>query len=71
MPNPKDIGERLKALRGDKSREDVAKACDISVSALGMYENGFRVPRDEIKIRLAAYYHRSVGYIFYAKESHE
>lgn len=71
MPNPKDIGERLKMLRGDKSREDVAKACDISVSALGMYENGFRVPRDEIKIRLAAYYHKSVGSIFYTAKSHE
>lgn len=71
MPNPKDIGERLKALREDKSREDVAKACEISVSALGMYENGFRIPRDEIKIRLANYYHQPVETIFYANNSHK
>lgn len=71
MPNSKDIGERLKALRGDESRENVAKACNISVSALGMYENGLRIPRDEIKIRLALFYHQPVESIFYANDSHE
>ena len=30
-----------------------------------MYEAGERVPRDEIKIKLAKFYNRSVSYIFF------
>lgn len=61
----KIIGDRLKKLRGLKSREEVAVSNGISVSALAMYENGQRIPRDEIKIRLANYYNSSVEAIFY------
>jgi transcriptional regulator with XRE-family HTH domain len=60
------IGERLKALRGGKKVEDVANALDISPSALSMYENGHRIPRDEIKVRIAMYYKTSIEAIFYA-----
>lgn len=62
----KVMAEKLKKLRGSKSRQEVADACGISVSALAMYEAGERVPRDEIKIRLSQYYNRSVNYIFFA-----
>ena len=65
MPNAKEIGAKLRKLRGTKTRRDVAEACGVSVSALMMYENGARIPRDEIKVRLANYYHRSVGGIFF------
>lgn len=63
--NTKAMGEKLRKLRGMKPRKEVAEACGISVSALAMYEAGERVPRDEVKIRLAAYYNRSVNYIFF------
>ena len=42
--NAKDIGERLLKLRGDRSREEVAKAVGVSTSAMSMYENGERIP---------------------------
>lgn len=61
-----DIGKRLIELRGNRTQEEVARANDISVSAIGMYERGERIPRDELKIRLAAYYNKSVQEIFYA-----
>ena len=61
------ISERLVNLRGTKSQEEVARATGISPSALSMYENGERVPRDEIKIRLAEYYGTSVEEIFFAR----
>ena len=61
------ISERLVKLRGTKSQEKVARATGISPSALSMYENGERVPRDEIKIRLAEYYGTSVEEIFFAR----
>lgn len=63
--NKKSIAKRLIELRGKKSRETVANACGISVSALAMYEQGERIPRDDIKIRLAKYYNRSVNFIFF------
>lgn len=61
------ISERLVKLRGTKSQEEVARATGVSPSALSMYENGERVPRDEIKIRLAEYYGTSVEEIFFAR----
>lgn len=69
--NKEAIAEKLVKLRGDKSRETVAKACGISTSALAMYEQGERIPRDDIKIKLAKYYKRSVNFIFFDFNEHE
>ncbi len=63
--NKKIIAERLIKLRGEKSRELVANACGISISALAMYEQGERIPRDDIKIRLAKFYESTVESIFF------
>lgn len=65
------IGKRLLKLRGNKTREEVAKAVNISVSALQMYENGRRIPKDEIKIRLASYYGKTVQEIFFDDQPHD
>ena len=40
------IAERLIKARGDKTREEVAAAIGVSLSAIAMYENGDRVPRE-------------------------
>ena len=61
-------GERLTALRGSKSREEVAIANKISVSALAMYELGQRNPRDDIKVSLAEYYGVHVSDIFFPEK---
>lgn len=58
------MNEKLIALRGNRTQEEVAKALGISVSALSMYEQGNRVPRDEIKIRMAEYYGISLESLF-------
>jgi putative transcriptional regulator len=63
--NKEKIAEILVALRGDRSREEVAKALGISVSALQMYENAKRVPKDEIKLKIANYYGVPVESIFF------
>lgn len=70
MPSAKEIGKRLMALRGNQTREKVAKAVGVSVSAISMYENGERIPRDEIKIRLAMYYQKTVEEIFFTEICH-
>lgn len=61
----KAIAEKLKKLRGDRSREEVAKALGISVSAISMYENADRVPRDDVKIRIANYFNTPINEIFF------
>lgn len=65
------MAERLVAARGKRSREDVAAAVGISISAIGMYEIGARVPRDEIKVKLADYYGLSVQELFFTPDCHE
>lgn len=65
------IGEKLATLRGTRTQEEVAKACGISTSALSMYELNERVPRDEVKIRLASYYEVSIESLFFAQDTHE
>ena len=57
-------GRILRHLRGKESLEKVAKTVKISANALDMYERGLRLPRDEVKSRLARYYGVTVGAIF-------
>lgn len=70
MLEAKEIGERLIKLRGSIPRDTVAKSVGISVSAISMYENGERIPRDAIKIKLADFYGKSVQEIFFDKICH-
>lgn len=65
-----NIAERLIKARGEKTREEVAKAVGVSVSAIAMYETGARIPRDEVKIRLADYYNTTVQKLFFDVNSH-
>ena len=65
------MNEKLRLLRGEKSQAEVARAVGISDSAMSAYENGERVPRDEVKIRLANYYGKTVQEIFFDQERHE
>lgn len=63
--NKEKMASKLVELRGDKSREQVAVDLDISYSAIVSYETGDRVPRDEVKIKLACYYDVRVEDIFF------
>lgn len=59
------VAERLVAARGNRRREEVAAAVGISLSAIAMYETGERTPRDEIKVRLANFYGKTVQELFF------
>lgn len=59
------IPERLRNLRGDKSQKEVAEAIGISQSSYAMYETGDRVPNDENKRKLAAFFKKTVQEIFF------
>lgn len=62
---PTKVGKRLIKLRGKKSRKEIAKALGVSVSAIAMYELGKRLPRDEIKKKIALLFNSSVEDIFF------
>lgn len=63
------IGKKLKALRGERTQKKVADNLNITKSALAMYERDKRVPRDEIKVRIANYYGETVQSIFLQSKS--
>ncbi len=66
----KAIGKKLVSLRGDKTQEEVAKAIGVSISAIGMYESGRRIPRDGVKIALANYYGMNIQSLFFDEDVH-
>ena len=64
------IGQRIKEMRIRKemSMEQMANQLGTSYSAISMYENGERIPRDEIKIKIAELFGVSVESIFFQKQ---
>lgn len=61
------IGNKLKELRGNKSQETIANEIGITKSSWSMYERGERTPRDEVKIRIANYFNKSVQELFFGQ----
>lgn len=57
--------EKLRKLRGEKSRAEVCKDTGIKLSTLQMYECGERNPKDSVKRILADYYKKTVQEIFF------
>ena len=61
----KTIGERIRYLRGNQTQKELAEAVHVSVSAIGMFEQDRRVPRDETKKEIADYFGLLVDDIFF------
>lgn len=61
------IGKKLRKLRIEegKTQKDIADLFGISEGAVGMYEQGRRVPNDEIKRKYAILFKKSVDEIFF------
>ena len=68
MINAKTIGSKIKNLRESHNltQEEFCKKVDITQSALSNYENGLRIPRDEVKLRIARCFDTSIEAIFYS-----
>lgn len=60
-----NFGEHLQELREDReiSRKELSAYLNISVSALGMYEQGRREPNIETLIRIADYFNVSLDFL--------
>lgn len=64
------VGDVLKMLRGDMTQNEVAKALGITKSSWAMYETNQRIPRDEVKIKIATYFNKTVQEIFFNDQRH-
>lgn len=62
----KTIGETLRELRGNRTKRVVADAIGVSLSSYVKYERDERVPGDRTKVRIAKYFGKSVGSIFFS-----
>lgn len=65
MPDRTVVGERLKNLRGSRTQAEVANALEVTPMAVSQWENGVRVPSDDMKVKIAAYYKKTVMAIFF------
>lgn len=59
--------EKLYELRkkAGETQAEVAESVGISASAYNSYELGQRTPRDEVKVRLAKHFGRTVQFLFF------
>lgn len=66
----KTTGAILRELRGKKSQCEIAAEIGITKSSWAMYERDERIPRDEIKVKIAQYFHKPIQAIFYSQLEH-
>ena len=64
------VGEKLRALRGSETKESVAGKLGVTVSSWTKYERDERVPRDELKVKIASYFGTTVQNIFFEEKEH-
>lgn len=64
------FGLILKELRGNRSQEEIAKEIGVTKSSWAMYERNERIPRDEVKIKIANFFGKTVQEIFFGAQKH-
>ena len=69
----KTTGDKLKTLRelAEESIGEAAKILGVSASSLVAYENGAKIPRDEIKAKMAKHYNVPITELFGADEGEQ
>ena len=64
------VGKKLRELRGSRTQDEISKELGITKSSWAMYERDERVPRDEVKIRIANFFGKTVQELFYTPIEH-
>ena len=62
------FGNKLRILRGDLDVKSVSSSIGVSESSWKKYEREERIPRDEVKLKIADFFKTSVQEIFFSKE---
>ena len=60
-----EIASELKKLRGNIPRKDLAKILGVGPSAIRNYENGLRIPDENVKLRYSLFFNVKVDDIFF------
>jgi len=60
----------LRSLRGDRTQAEIASGVGVTTSSWAMYERGERIPRDEVKFRIARYFGKTVDELFFKRYEH-
>lgn len=63
--NREQVAQNLVNLRGERTQAFTAKELGIAQSTYALYEIGKRVPGDDMKATIAAYYGKTVQEIFF------
>ena len=61
------IANRLKACRGNMTQKEVADAVGVTAMAISQYEKGERIPRDDVNVKIARLFNKTVDEIFFAE----
>ncbi len=58
---------RLQEIRKSKgeTQQQLAESIDVAINTIQKTEQGYRLPSDPIKIKIAKHYDLPVGYIFF------
>lgn len=59
--------EKMRELRGKRTQAEIAEKLGVKPSTYASYEQGARIPKDAMKIKIAQLYNRSVKYIFFSE----
>ncbi|CEI81253.1 Helix-turn-helix [Oceanobacillus oncorhynchi] len=65
------VRHKLIDCRGNKTRQDVSEALEITPQMLGAIERGDRTPSLKLAKRIADYYKLSVDEIFFNQNGHD
>lgn len=73
MPSNLIVGERIRAMRAklNLTQQELADLIGVKTSAVANYECGSRIPRDEIKKKIAKLAGTTVDEIFFLDQRHE
>lgn len=60
-----EYARRLRKLRGEKKQSEIAENLGIPLTTYASYEQGVRIPKDRMKVLIAAHFGVSVTDIFF------
>lgn len=67
-----DYATKLRTSRRELklTQHEVAQKINVSDGAYAMYETGERMPRDDVKIKIAQLFNKPVGYLFFDENTY-
>lgn len=59
------VAKKLRELRGNIPRKSLANVLGVGTTAIGNYEDGKRIPVDDVKLRYSLFFNIPVDEIFF------